>query len=134
MNIHESVALIYNFGEWGTFTCCCKPCCDASCRSEAKKKLERKNAMTAWFETHYFDEFYHSFTSDYFDEVLASEETSLLCEVDEEERNQIKEDAKKKAKEKATAKKEAADIENQNGNTNGAVAAAPASARGDTTD
>ena len=103
MNIHESVALIYNFGEWGTFTCCCKPCCDASCRSEAKKKLERKNAMTAWFETHYFDEFYHSLTSDYFDEVLASGETSLLCEVDETELRKIKEEAK----EKAVAKKEA---------------------------
>ena len=59
--------------------------------------------MTAWFETHYFDEFYHSLTSDYFDEVLASGETSLLCEVDETELRKIKEEAK----EKAVAKKEA---------------------------
>ena len=79
------------------------------------KKLERKKDMTTWFETHYFDEFYHSLTSDYFDEVLASGETALLCEhIDETEFDEIKANAK----DKATAAKKEADEKKANGEAN----------------
>ena len=69
----HAVALIYNFQDWGTYSCCFKKICRNCCTPKEKQigeSAEDLKNMKKWFKKMYYDKDYQEITIDYFDEVL----------------------------------------------------------------
>ena len=93
--VAHAVALIYNFQDWGTYSCCFKKCCQSKDEEDPdsdsdendstqtttqtttgnnnnkKKKLTKQTKkMRKWFREYYHDEQYQKITDKYFNKVV----------------------------------------------------------------
>jgi hypothetical protein len=79
MKVQENVALIYNFQDWGTYSCCFKKCC----RCCASKKYlddddEDLKNMQKWFKGYYYDKDYQAVSWDYYLKVVSKSQNSNM--------------------------------------------------------
>ena len=71
--------MIYNFEEWGTYSCCCKKWCKSF--GEEDENSKRKNKQ--WFEKKYCDDHFRDAVSAYYKKHIIKPEDG--CETKDEE-------------------------------------------------
>ena len=71
--MHENVTLIYNFEEWGTYSCCFKKCCRA-CYDRKKENKMQEERNVQWFRKKYCDETFRESVSIYFQEYIKTKD------------------------------------------------------------
>ena len=69
LKVHENVTLIYNFEEWGTYSCCFKKCC-RPCYDPNKEKAKQEDKNVQWFNKKYCDETFRVSINSYFQKFI----------------------------------------------------------------